>query len=443
MAGKHVAIAAGFLALAVILGGGGSPNPATELWLEVLAVLAALAWLWLPRTGQKLWPQDRLVWLVAAIALLLPLAQLVPLPPQIWHGLPGRETQLAALRLVGAGNSWQPLSTSPMRTLASLLSLGPPLLVLALAAAMDARQRRWLIATVAAMALVSALVGALQLAGGFRLYAASPQMMVLGFQANHNAEADLLLIGILALATLATALPGRWNAIGQRERMRWLAAAALLLVLATVLTASRTGIALILVAGLGAAMIVTGDAGRRGPRLLRTIVPAALALAAGGLVLLQSNARVQGVAARFGLADETRPELWKDSLYVIGQYWPFGSGMGTFVPSFIAAEPLEAVDVTVPNRAHNDFLELLIEAGAFGAIALALMVALLAVMAVRAWRQRPEDRAQVLFALFTLLVIALHSLIDYPLRSMALACFAALAVAMLATPPRPAETHSP
>ncbi len=65
-------------------------------------------------------------------------------------------------------------------------------------------------------------------------------------------------------------------------------------------------------------------------------------------------------------------------------------------------------------------------------------------MALRAWRKRPEDRPQVLFGLAALLVIGIHSLVDYPLRSMALACFAALAAGMLATPPRaPADLRLP
>jgi O-antigen ligase len=251
-----------------------------------------------------------------------------------------------------------------------------------------------------------------------------------------------LLVGLLALAALGAALPGKWNAWGRKERARWLSAAGLVLVLATVLTASRMGIALIPVALFGAAMIVANDPERRWTKTFRTIAAAGLAVIVLGLALLQSNARLQGVAARFGLAREGRAELWGDSLYVVAQYWPFGSGMGTFVPNFIAAEPLEAVDLTVPNRAHNDFLELSIEAGLPGLLALAAIVGLLVFMAMRAWRQRPEDRPQVLFGLAVLLVIGLHSLVDYPLRSMALACFAALGAAMLAAPPRRTEERS-
>jgi O-antigen ligase len=439
---RHVALAVGFLVAATILGGGGTPNPATEVWLELLAALVALAWVWLPRPGRALLPRDRLLWLRAALVVLLPLAQLVPLPPSLWTALPGREVELAALRLVGAGDSWQPVTTSPMRTLASLLSLGPPLLVLLMTAAMSARQRRWLIATIAAMALLSALFGAAQLAGGsaaVRLYPGSQPFVVTGFQANRNSEADVLLIGLVALAPLMLALPGKWDDLGGRVRGRALLAAGLVLVLATVLTASRMGIALIPVALLGGALVLAQGAGRGS---LRALAGGALLLLAAGLVLLQSNARLQAVAARFGLTRDGREELWTDSLYVIAQFWPFGSGMGTFVPSFIAAEPLEAVNASVPNRAHNDYLELAIEAGAFGYAALAAVALVLATMAARAWRTRPDDRPQVLFGLAVLLLIALHSLVDYPLRSMAPACFAAVGAGLLAAPLGRNRRHS-
>jgi hypothetical protein len=43
------------------------------------------------------------------------------------------------------------------------------------------------------------------------------------------------------------------------------------------------------------------------------------------------------------------------------------------------------------------------------------------------------------FALGTLSIFALHALVDYPLRAMALACVAALAVGMLPHPPQQEE----
>ena len=89
----------------------------------------------------------------------------------------------------------------------------------------------------------------------------------------------------------------------------------------------------------------------------------------------------------------------------------------------------------MPNRAHNDFLEWAIEAGAAGLMVLAAAVAIVLCLGWRAWRRRPADRPQTTFALCTLAIIGLHSMVDYPLRSMALACIAGLAAGILAAPP--------
>jgi hypothetical protein len=54
-------------------------------------------------------------------------------------------------------------------------------------------------------------------------------------------------------------------------------------------------------------------------------------------------------------------------------------------------------------------------------------------MAVTAWKNATlADRPQLLFAIAALSVIALHSIVDYPLRSMALAHMSAIAGGILA-----------
>ncbi|MBX7533251.1 hypothetical protein K3165_09985 [Qipengyuania sp. 1XM1-15A] len=44
--GRHGRIAAGFIACAMVLGGGGSPSPAAEMLVQLAFVVAVLAWLW-------------------------------------------------------------------------------------------------------------------------------------------------------------------------------------------------------------------------------------------------------------------------------------------------------------------------------------------------------------------------------------------------------------
>ena len=106
-----------------------------------------------------------------------------------------------------------------------------------------------------------------------------------------------------------------------------------------------------------------------------------------------------------------------------------------FTPVMMAMERLEVVDPTLPNRAHNDYLELAIGAGFPGLAVAAIVAAIIAVAAFRRLRRPiPNARAQTLFALGTLSVMALHSLVDYPMRSMALAALAAFATGLLFQP---------
>ena len=434
-----------FIVLAVILGGGGTPNPSTEILLEIVFVAFAAAWIWLPGDSSATGPvaADRLTLGLIAVVLIVPVVQLVPLPPSVWTALPGRENELAALTLVGQEGSWRPISLSPSRTLASLLSMIPPLFCLYAVSRIELHERRLVLTAIVVMAIVTALLGGLQLTAGGRglnLYPEHHVGWVTGFQANRNAAADLLLIGLLALAVWATP----YIAAGRNRRplqmnRRTLSLltglTALLLVIATVMTGSRTGILLILISGAAAlAVFAPGRSGESGRPLSRS---AHLLIAAGALalfaafVILSGSTAVSRVALRFADIDRSRAEVWQDTWFALKQYWPVGFGMGGFQPAMLPAERLEVLDPSMPNRAHNDFLEIGLEAGLLGYAMLAAAALLCLALAWRAWRQVPAMRRQVVFGLGVLLVLALHSMVDYPLRSMAIACLAGVAAGTL------------
>ena len=132
-------LAAVLLALSIVLGGGGSPAPLLEVALQCCATLAAAAWLFANRDGLGRVPAR--AWWLAGLIALLPALQLIPLPPALWQGLPGRADQRAALDLVAAGDSWRALTLSPPRTVASLLAALAAGLSLVMAASLGERGR--------------------------------------------------------------------------------------------------------------------------------------------------------------------------------------------------------------------------------------------------------------------------------------------------------------
>jgi len=440
---RHAAVAAAFLACAIMLGGGGSPNPATELLLQLVFAIAALAWLWLPLPAPGTWPRSRSAWLVCALVLAVPLAQLVPLPPALWTGLGGQQDRAAALALIGRADGWQPLSQAPSRTLAALLAMIPALFAFVAAAALDARGRQWVMGAIAAMALLTVLLGALQLSlgpGAPYLYAENHRGVVTGFQANRNAAADVLLIGMAAAAAFLVpslgakgfpAVSGRVIVSDRRAAGVVLTGWVAVLLVGTVLTASRTGIALVPLALLGVCAIVRPALRDLGRLRLLPIAAAAAAMLLIGLGMAVGNTALGEVADRFAFSGDFRRELWRDGWYATERAWPWGIGLGGAQYALIAAERLEILDPALPNRVHNDYLELALEAGLAGLAALAAVAALLVRLAWRAWGERPQDRHLIACGATALLVVALHSLVDYPLRSMALSCLVGAGAGML------------
>ena len=247
--------------------------------------------------------------------------------------------------------------------------------------------------------------------------------------ANRNAQADVLLIGLVASAAALRV----WSDRRRTAVDVIFAAIAALLLLGCVLTGSRAGMAMIPVA-LAAAAIIWLPQRIRGRAALLGL-GAVLAAGAAGFLVLRQTAAVGRSLERFASERDFRWELWQDTLYAIMQYWPFGSGIGSFKSVITAAERLEVVDPTSPVRAHNDYLELTLEGGVFGLMVLSFAAVWIGWMAIDAWRRRnPATRPQIVFAFAVMTIIALHSLVDYPLRSMALACLAGVAAGQLSAP---------
>jgi O-antigen ligase len=455
---RHPLIAALFLACAIALGGGGTPNPATEVLLQMVFVVAALAWLWIPpQQGAVPVPRSAAFWLVAFLAILLPLIQLIPLPPSLWTALPGNDDRVAALALVGRENSWQPLTHSAPRTLASLVAIVPALFAFFAAAALDARGRSWMVGAIVATVLLAAVFGALQASLGPDsapyLYAQNSPTLT-GFQANRNAAVDVFLIGMVAAAALLvpSLMPGnrrdprRSRTLIADRRAAGIVLAAILFVLffAIVLTASRTGIALIPLALLGVWVIVWPALADRG---LWRFAPAGAALLAVPIVaviaLRGGNTALAGVADRFLFAEDGRRELWQDGWFAATQAWPFGIGMGGAQPALVAVERLEVLDFRSPNRVHNDYLELALEGGLPALALLAAIVLILIVAAGLTWRRRPDERHLTALGVVILLVAAFHSFVDYPLRSMALACLIGTGAGLVLSTPRKLAAAEP
>ena len=149
----------------------------------------------------------------------------------------------------------------------------------------------------------------------------------------------------------------------------------------------------------------------------------------GGLVIAAPG-RIEATLERFEAKDDPRRFIWGDAIFAAERYWPAGAGMGAFDEVFQIDESLENVTLRTAGRAHNDYIELAIEAGLPG---LALAVFWITACAVMAFQSRRSGLAWAGWAGGAfLLAIALQSITDYPLRNQTILAFAGYALLLLA-----------
>ena len=435
-----VAIAATVLLAFSFAFGGASQGHALRLALVELASLPllVLASGQLIQTG--LWREHRFALGLLAAVVAIPLLQLIPLPPAVWTGLPGRNEMVLALELAGLQPGWAPLSVAPDRTWGSALALAPPSAFFLAVLSLSHIQRERLVQFCIAAAIVGILLGAAQLASGgdsFYLWNWTGAGSVTGFFANRNHLASFLLIALPFAVIVGAATLRRRD---QRTSALWFGALfAGLVVVALAAIRSRAGITLFapaLVVSLLAAWIAAGR-GRPGAGLLVMVGSIGAALTAVAVLALPP------ILARF---DQETPEARFDRWPLIAEaaqdYLPLGSGIGSFDAVYRSVEPLEELDSTFFNQAHNEYLETWLEAGWLG---IGVILAFLVWYFRRCWTawKAPPSREGDLqrAASIGIGVLLLHSAGDYPLRTVTLAVVFAMCCGLLELARRSDPTH--
>lgn len=422
--------------VAALLFGGASRIETGGAFLTRLVTLGAFVWLiWQRRAATiRIERPAALLWLgmIALVAI-----QLIPLPYSVWTALPGRELAKASVDLIGE-QPWGAISVTPTRTLDALLMLLCAFAAYVVGSQLDAAARTTLLNIILGVMIVSALLAIAQYASGDRsplyFYAITNRDAGVGFFSNANHLANFMSGGIV--------LVGWW--IAQRASDRspstgelFTAGLVILLFLAAIFTTtSRAGTVFALIALAFAATFLPLQRMGISPRL--AIGGGLSVLAAGGTVvaLLLTGVIGQG-AFSFTGGESQRIDLVPELLRIARDFLPFGTGVGSFDAIYRSYETREGLQFAYLNQAHNEYLQILIEFGALGLIALVAGLGWYARRTWQAFRSPPESRTanrQQRAAAMAMLFVVLHSGGDYPLRTDAFAIYFALLCAML-TPP--------
>jgi O-antigen ligase len=426
------------LAAAILFGGGGAEgqvNNGVILCASTFffAGLAVAHWQGARRLPAQAWIP---VWLVAGF-LVVGALQLIPVPPSMWRGLPGRDLAQSALALVpGGGDGWRPLSLDPEATRRSLAALLLPSTIMLATLGATRGEVLLFLRAIVACALISCIIGALQLGLGdpglLSFYDGPNSGAASGLFANPNHQAAMLLAAIVCVGLIIRLDEPAEDPRPRRGRFQldptWLLLP--FFVVMNLAAGSRVG-SLLLLAAVPASLIVS--LGRRSPRIWVGAILGVVLIVA--IVSIFSPSGNQMAATQsFLFSNDKRFAILPDVLFTLRSYWPWGSGLGTFVPVFAVNENLDLASRAFVNHAHDDLLELLTETGVAGAIWLALAAAATVYRMVTVARSADRSGGRAALAwggLFILAIFALHSLVDYPLRTLAISAIAGLAVGLM------------
>lgn len=428
-----------YLLLCLVIGGS-----TQAIWgnagLQLLAI-GILAWSAMTRDPLEM-PRAARSLLLIVLALIFFIAlQLLPLPPAAWTALPSRQFLVEGYALLGVPLPWLPISLFPDDTMTTALTLLPPIALLVGMLRLRAWNPGWMLAAVVTGAVLSVMLGILQVTGSgnaWYLYKTTNLGVAVGTFANGNHFATLLLAALPALAVLFAL------SLGTNERQaRGSLAGAIVVAAGAVLALGfliNGSIAALLIGPpilAASALLVL----RPSPQRMRQAWIAIGALAAAGaLAVVALGPNLPGRGTQTSI--EKRVGFWDTTLEAAGDHLLTGSGIGTFQKVYRLYEDPASVDRFYVNHAHNDYLEIALEGGVFAVVLLLLFLWWWASRAVAAWtatHASPAPRATAIASG----AILLHSIVDFPLRTAAIAAVLAVCLALLAgarVPPRPNRT---
>jgi O-antigen ligase len=306
-----------------------------------------------------------------------------------------------------------------------------------LAVRLSSERRRRLAWTLLLGAGLSIALSAFQLLGGegspLRFYEVTNPNRAVGFFANANHLTTLLICALPFTGVLAA------KAMKSRSTQRKGAgltlgmSMAVFLAVGIIVSGSMAGYALSLPAALATFLIYRRAVAGRLSRNW------AVGLAAVSVVFIVATMNgplnQQAFSDKFSSHPTSRSTIWQTTVRAIGDFAPVGSGPGSFAGVYRTFEDTRRASSEFVNHAHNDYLEIALELGLAGVAVVLAFLLWYALRAFRAWTEDIKGAALARTGSAIIGLVLLHSLVEFPLRTAAIAAAFAVACAFLVPPP--------
>jgi O-antigen ligase len=412
---------------------GGSAQGIWQNMLLQLAGLAIIAWAAWDKGEEPIAPAAKQLLLLAMLAILVVLLQLVPLPPSLWTHLGARARIASDFAVLGLQAPSEPLSLTPAAGLTALFDIIPPLAIVCAMVRLKAYHPQWLAIALIAATVLGIGLGALQVATSqaeqspWYLFDDTNVGRAVGFFANVNHMGTLLVVSIPFLAAIVAAARGRSV---QRYSATVAVAAGLGIVIVVGLALNRSiaGYGLAVSAVAASALIVLSP----GSRARLWVVGLAALLVIGAVIAMEATPIGSSTIGEHAETSvQSRADILSTTSRAIRDFMPLGSGLGSFQSVYPLYERPEQVTTSFVVHAHNDYAELALEFGVAGIVLILLFLAWWAVAVWRVWRTavgNPFGRAAAIASA----AVLVHSLVDFPLRTEAIAACFGMCLALLA-----------
>lgn len=411
-----------FLAVCLILGGTSQNIIEPKIWLYLLS-LVMIGW---SITQSNIGGRQKFFYpsiLIFAAFLLVHILYILPLPTGIWTNLAGRDIVAEGFRLTDTPLPWMPLSLNPERSIYTLLDFLPPLAIITTTLlASGQRENRYALYTLLIFSALSVLLGLLQISGISRalyFYKYTNLGSGVGFFSNANHQATLLLM-LMPLALYFAFRRENEDSLGA-----FISSKKLLGILCSIvffagiaLASSVAGYGLLVVTFPLALFLVAKGSQMSLKIGLAVAVIFAIVIAIDFLVLGQ---QLSSLLEKFTTESNlSRSEIARVTWEAKNDFGVFGTGPGSFHDVYRLYEDRGTLNRNFIPQAHNDYLQTILEFGVLGWLFIGAFLLWFFSTAVTALKSHGRTRRIRLLLLLSLFCVILHSVVDYPLRTIAI-----------------------
>lgn len=366
--------------------------------------------------------------------------QCVPLPVAVWQLLPGREVIVEGHASLDLAMTAMPISLDVQATAATVGYVFPVIFVLLVCARIGIDRLReampWFLVC---LGVVSVLLGFAQIVEGresqLYFYEFTNRGLPVGPFANVNHYASFALMILPFAFYLLSESSKKWKESDLHLSLMIASFASLLTMFVGIVSAGSLAVYIITTPIIILTSIVVAPQKRAiSTLLLRSVLVVGLLLS---IVLVATSPMLKNLGIT-NIADgpTSRYQIWQNTIDAIRANWMSGTGIGTFQSVIPMFEDRDAVTSTYVARAHNEYLQILMELGVFGAVMIVVGGFWFVRRVWEVWGAEGRGKSITLrkVASISLFVALLHSVVDFPARTPAIATIFALILALICLP---------